>query len=103
MPGFRESPLLGVAPFLDLVRRHGQQVLAFQLLKNFDQLGEPHGRPSLTAEHGRNLGLVVDGVAIEEQLANGGKVRFWLGRVAEEVGFEPTVSLHPRRFSRPVP
>jgi Sulfotransferase family len=24
-------------------------------------------------------------------------------RVADGVGFEPTVSLHPRRFSRPVP
>jgi len=24
-------------------------------------------------------------------------------RVAEGVGFEPTVGLHPRRFSRPVP
>lgn len=23
--------------------------------------------------------------------------------VAEEVGFEPTEGLHPRRFSRPVP
>ena len=23
--------------------------------------------------------------------------------VAERVGFEPTVSLHPRRFSRPLP
>ena len=24
-------------------------------------------------------------------------------RLAERVGFEPTVSLHPRRFSRPLP
>ena len=49
----------------------------------------------------RGLSLVVPTVMASLRL--GHQLADFLGVVAEGVGFEPTVNLRPRRFSRPVP
>jgi hypothetical protein len=45
----------------------------------------------------------VQAIFIADVAANATLVHQATWELAERVGFEPTVSLHPRRFSRPLP